>query len=173
VDGKPVRRLTNGDQATFMGVTLAGETRPLIAGLGLYGRLMWIDGEIEQVGGGTANPRRLPPLQGRAGLSWRDPGESLVVGVHTTFAARQDKLNSSDRSDLRVCADPSQPNRVLEDCDGTPGWATLGLQARWRLTDKVSVFGRGENLLDARYRVHGSGFDAPGLSIRLGAQADL
>jgi hemoglobin/transferrin/lactoferrin receptor protein len=117
--------------------------------------------------------RRIPPLNGRVGLTWRPdtalayaPGgvgfEKARVGL--TWAASQDQLNPDDISDPRI------------NPDGTPGWARVDL-------DFTGPLGSGEagglggrsrwtfgvhNLFDAGYRVHGSGFDAAGMSLAVG-----
>jgi outer membrane receptor protein involved in Fe transport len=49
-----------------------------------------------------------------------------------------------------------------QSCDGTDGWTTLGLRAGTPITEQLQLRVALENILDARYRYHGSGFDAPG-----------
>lgn len=107
--------------------------------------------------------RRIPPLFGAFGPTFV-PNEMLFgwidrAGVELVFAARQDQLHPDDISDPRI------------DPNGTPGWGRLDLfaegplgksspQNRWR-------FGV-QNALDKNYRVHASGFDAPGITAYLG-----
>jgi outer membrane receptor protein involved in Fe transport len=55
------------------------------------------------------------------------------------------------------------------DCgtDCTPGWWTLDLAAQRRVSPWMTLYVSTNNLLDAGYRVHGSGVDAPGRDVRL------
>ena len=104
--------------------------------------------------------RRIPPLHGRVTLDWAPLsriGSSLErVRFLTTFADDQSRLAPGDISDPRI------------DPDGTPGWVVFGLGFDGRL----GVWGGRwsllvDNLLDKNYRVHGSGFDAPGFGATL------
>ncbi|QDU66310.1 TonB-dependent receptor plug domain-containing protein [Engelhardtia mirabilis] len=104
---------------------------------------------------------RIPPLHGQLGLGW-SPLERVGKFVETirfqsVFAARQDQLAPSDIADPRI--DPT----------GTDGWMVFNVgfegvlgstEGRWSLLLS--------NLTDANYRVHGSGFDAPGIGATLG-----
>jgi outer membrane receptor protein involved in Fe transport len=113
--------------------------------------------------------RRIPPLFGRAALVWDRLGSGRPVergAFSAFFATEQDRLNPDDKSDPRI--DPT----------GTDGWIRLDLdfegplnrqeapaQARW-------TFGI-HNLLDASYRVHASGLDAPGLGVVVGVRVTV
>lgn len=101
--------------------------------------------------------RRIPPLHGRSGLRWDRRKPNLAFNwaeMYVLWAAAQERLHPGDISDPRI------------DPDGTAGWATLNCavggplatrHARW----SVGVY----NLFDQSYRVHGSGFDAPGRAL--------
>ena len=113
--------------------------------------------------------RRIPPLFGRTAVAWDrlGSGRAFERGAFSVFfAAEQDRLNPDDETDPRI--DPT----------GTDGWARLDLdfegllrreesggQARW-------TFGI-HNLLDASYRVHASGLDAPGFGVVLGVRVTV
>lgn len=47
----------------------------------------------------------------------------------------------------------------------TSGWLTWNLHGGYSLTERMSVTGGVFNILDRNYRVHGSGVDAPGVSV--------
>ncbi len=106
--------------------------------------------------------RRVPPLFGR--LSWlyepREPRAWLNWGELALVAAsEQDELHPEDLLDPRI------------DPNGTDAWATLDLDFGGPLgaADASSHWKLGlHNLFDADYRVHGTGFDAPGASFVLG-----
>ena len=97
---------------------------------------------------------RVPPLHGRITLR---AAVSAAWTVETWLhgAAEQDRLSARDIRDVRI--DPT----------GTPGWASVGASARWEGIDGWDVLVAADNLLDKRYRVHGSGIDAPGLNLAL------
>ena len=50
---------------------------------------------------------------------------------------------------------------------GTRGWGRLGAGARWMSPDGWHVRAAVDNILDKRYRVHGSGIDASGINVSL------
>ena len=54
------------------------------------------------------------------------------------------------------------------DPDGTNGWATLNLDIGGRFNEAFDWNLGLHNLLDERYRVHASGFDAPGFGLTFG-----
>jgi outer membrane receptor protein involved in Fe transport len=55
--------------------------------------------------------------------------------------------------------------------EGTAGWAILGTKASWRPNDVWQINLMADNLLDKRYRVHGSGIDSPGRNFLLSVRA--
>jgi outer membrane receptor protein involved in Fe transport len=67
-----------------------------------------------------------------------------------TIAGEQDRLSDRDIRDVRI------------NPDGTAGWAMVGTMVSWRPNDIWNIDLVADNLLDKRYRVHGSGIDAPG-----------
>ena len=48
---------------------------------------------------------------------------------------------------------------------GTSGWAEFGLSTTWTPTADWTLVAGIDNLLDRRYRVHGSGVDAAGRNL--------
>ena len=97
---------------------------------------------------------RVPPLHGRitlrAAISAAWTVETWLVG-----AAEQDRLSARDVRDVRI------------DPDGTPGWVSIGARARWEGLDGWEMAAGVDNIFDQRYRVHGSGIDAPGTNLSL------
>jgi len=68
-------------------------------------------------------------------------------------------LSDRDIRDVRI-----NPN-------GTPGWAIVGTKVTWMPDDIWQVQLVADNLLDKRYRVHGSGIDSPGRNFLLSVRA--
>ena len=99
---------------------------------------------------------RIPPLSGHLHLNY-DAGNPFSASMWLHFASRQDRLSARDVRDSRI------------DPGGTPGWATAGAQAGWRIDEAWQVTLGVENLLDKNYRYHGSGIDAPGRNVYLSA----
>lgn len=172
----------NAGTLRLWGAELGGDVRlgkesPLTVDYGLAYVLGRQYDDTIDVSSGTApfdgvNWRRVPPLNGRVGLTWRPddylasaPGgvgfESARLGV--TFADTQEKLHPGDVSDPRI------------DPNGTAGWARVDLDFTGPFgTEGAGLGGRSRwtlgvhNLFDAAYRVHGSGFDAPGFTVAVG-----
>jgi outer membrane receptor protein involved in Fe transport len=120
----------------------------------------------EQIGDGVtpgfeADARRIPPLHGRADLKWKDLQRSSWFGWASCFvlaAAKQDKLNPQDVSDPRI------------DPNGTAGWVTLNVDVGGPIDDSSTWWAGVHNILDEEYRVHSSGFDAPGIGLVVGVR---
>ncbi len=161
-DQTAVRRV-NRDSGDFRGVDLSLASRPL-HGMSAYTAISWIDGSVEIAPGSFVTSRRLPPVAGNAGLRYQSPGGELHGEFFVRWAAAQNNLHPEDRVDYRICEDPDNPGQLLEDCQGTPGWVTVNLRAGFILTDELALDLRLENLGDTRYRIHGSGIDAPGFN---------
>ncbi|MBB4080360.1 hemoglobin/transferrin/lactoferrin receptor protein [Lewinella aquimaris] len=53
---------------------------------------------------------------------------------------------------------------------GTPGWWTVNLYGTYRYSDRLSVYLKGENLLDRFYQPFASGIAAPGIDVGIGAR---
>ena len=68
------------------------------------------------------------------------------------FAGAQDRLSARDVRDVRI-------NPL-----GTAGWTILGARLTWDYAQDWQVTFDLDNLLDQKYREHGSGLDAPGIN---------
>jgi outer membrane receptor protein involved in Fe transport len=93
---------------------------------------------------------KIPPLNGTAGFRLEEPSKRWWTECFVECAARQDRLSSADIADRRI------------PIAGTPGWATVSLRGGVKITDSLTVNIGLVNLGDKRYRMHGSGLDAPG-----------
>jgi outer membrane receptor protein involved in Fe transport len=51
------------------------------------------------------------------------------------------------------------------DPNGTAGWGIVGASATWQPNAAWTLILGADNLLDKRYRNHGSGLDAPGRNL--------
>ena len=72
----------------------------------------------------------------------------------------------NQESDLRICEEKPYSGTLQRPCDGTPGWVTLNLRGGWRFNRWLRADMALYNLTDARYRYHGSGFEAAGFDAR-------
>ena len=124
----------------------------------LSGSLTWVDGDERSPGGTTQPADRIPPLNGRL-LVAHDHAAGWWAEGWLRFAAAQDELSDRDAGDPRI------------DPNGTPGWATVNLRGGFALRDGVMLQLNAENLLDKRYREHGSGIDAPGRNFGISIDA--
>lgn len=127
----------------------------------LRGALNWT-WAVDELDSGTEPANRTPPLNGRIDIEYRW-SESLSFTARSSFAARQDRLAPSDRSDNRI------------DPRGTAGYAVHDLGLRYAPAGQPWEVGVDfDNLFDKAYREHGSGIDGVGRGIvlRLGTRFD-
>ena len=108
-------------------------------------------------GTGTEPGAGIQPLSGRVGITV-DPGSSYTVKVWASFSAEQSRLSARDIGDSRI------------NPGGTPGWASFGAGATWVPTGEWLVTLTFSNMLDAGFRVHGSGIDGVGQNLTLSAR---
>lgn len=169
VAGQEVKRRVNYSSAEFKGFEVRASTKTF-AGFSLTGSTAYVKGDVKNKDG-EHPARRVPPVHGMAALRYE---HSRFFGeFQFLWALTQDRLNPDDKKDLRICEDPANPGTLLTDCKGTEGYATIGLAGGFRPTDRLSVHLRLDNLLDAQYRIHGSGLNAPGFNAQLLAELKL
>jgi len=157
-DGDEIYRRENTGEVDLVGAELflwrrlGDEDSAYAADAGIA----WVRGRQDDpsLGSGTVPARRVPPLHGHLGLNYEpaEPEWFYLPNARFTlvWADGQDRLHPQDVSDPRI------------DPGGTAGWVTYNLDvwgefnrdASWR----IGIL----NLTDTSYRVHGSGFDAPG-----------
>jgi outer membrane receptor protein involved in Fe transport len=175
VNEKQVSRNVNAEEATYRGADGWIETAEW-NGVALLGRAAWLEGDVTQADGSEVPATRVPPLHGLLGLRWRGLDGRVEAGAGVRWAGDQDRLSPGDRKDLRMCEDPENPGKALgETCEGTPGWTSLDVRlAGYPTADKKLRLDLAvENALDTDYRLHGSGYDSPGIDVRLTARYEL
>lgn len=158
-DGREIFTSANLGGSTLYGLEL-GFSQDMGARWQLRGTVNWVWAEDEPVRGFTQPGDRIPPLNGRLQLVWRNVGSWELVTT-LSAAADQTRLSSRDVRDPRI--DPM----------GTPGWGLLNVRARRALGERWQLLIGMDNLLDKRYREHGSGIDAPGRGLTLSVEAPL
>ena len=113
--------------------------------------------------------RRTPPLHGRIAAGWDPravglsaPDKFDQVTLEMAWADDQKRLHPQDLSDPRI----GEP---------TAGWAVWNLDVGGQIdSEGASRWYAGvHNILDKNYRIHGSGFDAPGRSLILGLRTSF
>ena len=173
-EGKPVKRRINSEQARFMGFT--AELKLHWSDFTLKGHGMWTKGDVTHTEGEQTPARRVPPLQGQVGLRYNLISETYkpknnkprgFVEFFAQMAARQDRLHPSDERDLRICETQLHTGVLEQNCQGTRGFYTLNLRGGWEFDENIGFRVGVYNLLDRRYRRHGSGYQAAGIDGRL------
>lgn len=148
--GRTIVQSRNTNMVKLKGVEAGGRVQVSDAWR-LSGSLTWIDAQ-ETSPDGTEQPAdRIPPFNGRFLLGYDNPN-GWWAESWLRFAAAQEDLSDRDIGDPRI------------NPDGTPGWATLNFRGGWRPWPRLMLQLHAENVLDKRYREHGSGIDAPGRS---------
>ena len=146
-DGREIVQSVNVGKSEIWGVEAAA-----IADIGdslrIEANARYTRGE-QNFAGSSESADRIPPLTGRISLQHATTN-ALTTHAWVRFADRQDRLSARDIRDPRI--DPS----------GTAGWGTVGGRVDWTVNDSSTVSIGVDNLLDRRYRKHGSGLDAPG-----------
>jgi outer membrane receptor protein involved in Fe transport len=160
----PVIQRVNTEKGTLYGGELTVQGPALLA-IRPWLNASLIHGELQNAAGTVTPARRIPPPLGAAGLRYEHPGRRWSAEVYSKFSLAQTRLHPSDEDDLRICENPAKPGTTDKaaglSCPGTPGWATANVRGGYSW-DVVRLDVALTNLLDVRYRYHGSGVDAPG-----------
>lgn len=149
-EGRDIVQSINAASSTLQGME-AGVSVELLDGIEVRAVLNYVRG-TQTVDGSEEPADRVPPLNGRLELR-TDFGGNWQLETRLVAAARQDRLSARDVGDVRI--DPA----------GTAGWATVGARARWSGESGWRIDIGVDNALDRRFRVHGSGIDAPGRNL--------
>jgi len=146
---------TNIKEAIIRGVE-AEANFTLKEGLTLYGNFMFTRGKDVESGEPI---RREQPLRGMIGILW-EPNDRTWCELFARGATKQTRLSSGDIRDPRIPG-TTRNTKVEDSRAGTPGWYTLNFRAGMELYGLKLTFAV-ENILDRRYREHGSGVDGLG-----------
>ena len=172
----------NIDSAQLQGVEFAGLI-PIQPALSVFGNAAILRGQILSIGGEAPNKdgtkpweeriRREPPLNGIVGVQWEPENTMYWAMFFVRGAAAQRRLNPSDIRDPRIQGSTRDPAEVEFDSNGaaidagTPAWWTLNVRGGVKLFDATRLTLSLDNLLDRRYRQHGSGINSPGFNVSL------
>lgn len=168
----------NVDEVQIQGVEFAGLV-PIQNGVSLYGNATFTRGKVLVINGAAPDPdkpweariRREPPLNGMVGIRWQPPAQRFWAEFFVRSATEQRRLNRSDIRDPRIPGTTRDTSEVKFDANGaaigqgSPGWMTLNLRGGIQVTQYNRLTLALENLLDKRYREHGSGINAPGFNL--------
>jgi len=148
IEGYPVYRKENSDQAYIQGIETAWEYSPLPA-WNINGNLTYTYGQNKTL---DEPVRRIPPLFGGVTLEYKY--KKLWIDMGWQASGLQDRLSQGDMDD----------NRIPEG--GTPGWSILNIDTGISfgiLKTSLSV----RNIFNQDYRYHGSGINGYGRSALL------
>jgi len=162
IGGKPVVHHVNSQSAVVNG----GEGRlgiDLGHGFSLVGVASYTLGREHRDDGPTVPLSRIPPPFGTTTLRYDNalaPRWNGFIELYARWALAQERLSPSDERDVRI------PD------GGTPGWSTWNWRAGFAGRHHRLVCGV-ENLLNALYKYHGSGLDAPGTNATVSYEASF
>ena len=168
----------NVDEVQIQGIEFAGMV-PIQNSLSIYGNATYTRGKVLVLNGAAPDPdnpwegriRREPPLNGMFGIRWHPSAKRFWAEFFVRGATEQRRLNRSDIRDPRIPGTTRETDEVKFDSNGAAvgqgsrGWVTLNLRGGYQVTDYNRLTVALENLLDERYREHGSGINAPGLNV--------
>ncbi len=151
----------NIQEVTIQGIELDMSTAiPYMPGVSAYGNLTFTRGhDVDN----NQPIRREQPLGGLLGIRWAERNGRFWAGVYSRFADKQDRLSSGDRRDPRIPglvrgSDEYDPRAY------TPGWFTLNVRTGINMGNLPELTLGVENILNRRYREHGSGVDGAGVN---------
>ncbi len=146
IQGYPVYLKQNSAQSVVRGFEAEAEYE-LVDNLLAYAGATYTYGQNK-----TANEpfRRIPPLNGRAGLTYQST-TGWWVRAELLYAGAQIRLAQGDKDDNRIAK------------GGTPAWEIINVNGgyRWK---SLTISAELQNLTNKAYRTHGSGVDGVGRS---------
>ncbi|MEO1582511.1 MAG: TonB-dependent receptor [Pseudomonadota bacterium] len=150
--GRDVVQSANVSTSDILGIEFGLEYR-LTPAWRLNAVLNATRGEQRQRGQSDEPGDRIPPVN--ASLAINRYTDNYRAEFMVRSAASQTRLSARDLRDIRI------------DPGGTPGWVAADLGLEWFDVGGWQINAGVENLLDHRYRNHGSGIDAPGRNLYL------
>ncbi|MGH8625299.1 MAG: TonB-dependent receptor plug domain-containing protein [Gammaproteobacteria bacterium] len=149
-NSRPIQQRRNLRDALIQGVEAGLEYRWNEQWL-LATNLMWTEGNDED----TDEPlRRIPPINGSVRLRYL-PRTNLWVEAATVWADAQTRLAAGDITDPRIGP------------EGTSGYVVFDLRAGYQPVRDHELLLSLENILDKKYKTHGSGIFNPGINFGL------
>jgi outer membrane receptor protein involved in Fe transport len=155
-EGRDVVQSVNAAKSSIRGAEAALQYQ-LSGALSAHAMLNYTWGEQQVAGSATEPAERMPPLNGSVSLRY-DTGNDYQLEGWLRYASNQDRLSELDVGDVRI------------DPRGTPGWVVVGVRAQKELAQNWWLSLALDNLLDQRYRNHGSGLDAAGRNVMFSAR---
>jgi outer membrane receptor protein involved in Fe transport len=152
-DGRDVVQSVNAAESSIHGLEAGIDVR-VSDDISARAILNYTWGEQQVLDDDKEPAGRIPPLNGSLSVSYDNGGDYRMEGW-VRFASEQDRLSARDVRDVRI--DPA----------GSPGWASIGARIQREYAQKWLIALSLDNVLDRRYRVHGSGLDAPGRNLTL------
>ena len=151
IQGYPVYVKQNSAESFIRGLEAEAEYE-FIPNWLAYGNLTYTYGHNL-----TANEpfRRIPPLNGRIGLTYQSP-TGWWARAEWLYAGAQTRLAAGDAADNRIGK------------AGTPGWRVINLNGGYRWKNLI-LSAEWQNLTNEAYRTHGSGVNGVGSSAWLSA----
>lgn len=139
-------------------------TRENVADAEMYGGEVWADVDLGRgwrAFGSASYARgtnlendqplnKVPPLNGIFGARWTRCDDRLWIEPFSRWSGRQTRLSDADKADFRIGP------------DGTPGWMTVNVRAGYQVDRHLELVVEAGNLLDERYKHHGSGVEDAG-----------
>jgi len=133
---------------------------PFLPGVSAFGNLTYTHGYDAY---GNQPIRREQPLNGLLGVRWDNGAGGPWIEFYSRYADKQDRLSSGDRRDPRIPG--MTPDTEVDDPRAyTPGWFTLNMRTGINISNWPSLTLGVENIINKRYREHGSGIDGPGIN---------
>ncbi len=154
-EGRDIVQSVNAAESSIRGVEMGVDVR-ISDALSTRAVLNYTWGEQEVFGSDKEPADRIPPLNGNLVLSYDAGAYRFENWIR--FAASQERLSARDVRDSRI------------DPRGTPGWVVMGARLQREFATDWQLSFAADNLLDQRYRVHGSGLDAAGRNFILSAR---
>jgi hemoglobin/transferrin/lactoferrin receptor protein len=146
-NGQPIQQRRNLRDAAIQGVEASLEYRWSERWL-LATNLMWTEGSDEDTGEPLG---RIPPINSSARLRYA-PWQNLWLEAAALWADSQTRLAPGDIIDPRIGP------------EGTPGYVVFDLRTGYLPAQNHELLLSLENILDKKYKTHGSGIFNPGIN---------